>query len=110
MGYPYVWGGKSPSTGFDCSGLVYYVYKQFGYSIHRIAGDQAGDGVHVDPDDLQPGDILCFYSSADYIGHSAIYIGNGLFVHAANSRTGVVISDLSGYYSARGFEARRIVR
>ena len=110
VGYPYVWGGKSPSTGFDCSGLVYYVYKQFGYSIHRIAGDQAGDGVHVDPDDLQPGDILCFYSSADYIGHSAIYIGNGLFVHAANSRTGVVISDLSGYYSARGFEARRIVR
>ncbi len=109
VGYPYVWGGKNPSTGFDCSGLVFYVYKQFGYSLNRVASEQAKNGVPVSPGNLQPGDILCFYSSADYIGHVGIYIGNGMFVHAANSRTGVVITELSGYYTTRGYEARRIV-
>jgi len=109
VGYPYVWGGMDPSTGFDCSGLVYYVYKQFGYTLNRVAADQARNGVHVDPDKLQPGDVLCFYSSGSYIGHAGIYIGNNQFVHAANSRSGVIISDLTGYYATRGFEARRIV-
>ena len=109
VGYPYVWGGMDPSTGFDCSGLVYYVYGQFGYTLNRVAADQARNGVHVDPSNLQPGDVLCFYSSGDYIGHTGIYIGNNMFVHAANSRSGVIISELSGYYSTRGFEARRIV-
>ena len=109
VGYNYVWGGASPETGFDCSGLVYYVYKQFGYTLNRVAADQALNGVHVDPANLQPGDVLCFYSSGDYIGHTGIYIGNNLFVHAANSRSGVVVTELSGYYSGRGFEARRII-
>ena len=109
VGYPYVWGGADPSTGFDCSGLVYYVYSQFGYQLNRVAADQARNGVHVDPSQLQPGDVLCFYSSGDYIGHAGIYIGNNQFVHAANSRSGVIITDLSGYYSTRGYEARRIV-
>ena len=109
VGYPYVWGGMSPSTGFDCSGFVYYIYGQFGYSMNRVAADQARNGVHVDPNQLQPGDVLCFYSSGDYIGHVGIYIGNNQFVHAANSRTGVIVSDLSGYYNSRGFEARRII-
>lgn len=107
VGYNYSWGGKSPSTGFDCSGLVYYVYQQFGYTLNRVAADQALNGVHVD--DLQPGDVLCFYSGSSYIGHSGIYIGDGKFVHAANSATGVIVSSLEGYYSSRGYEARRIV-
>ncbi len=109
VGYPYTWGGMDPSTGFDCSGLVYYVYGQFGYSMNRVAADQARNGVHVDPSELQPGDVLCFYSSGSYIGHAGIYIGGNKFVHAANSRTGVIVSELSGYYADRGFEARRIV-
>ena len=109
VGYPYLWGGKDPSTGFDCSGFVYYVYGQFGYSLNRVAADQALNGVHVDADQIQPGDVLCFYSGGSYIGHTGIYIGGGMFVHAANSRSGVIISELSGYYSERGFEARRIV-
>ena len=109
VGYDYVWGGTSPSTGFDCSGLMYYVYSQFGYQLNRVAEDQARNGVHVDPSDLQPGDILCFYSNG-YIGHVGMYIGNGQFVHAANSRSGVIITDLTtGYYATRGYEARRIV-
>ena len=109
VGYNYCWGGASPETGFDCSGLVYYTYKNFGYTLNRVACDQAQNGVHVEPSDLQPGDILCFYSGGSYIGHVGIYIGDGKFVHAANSSTGVIISDLSGYYADRGYEARRII-
>ena len=109
VGYNYCWGGKSPETGFDCSGLVYYVYQQFGYTLNRVACDQANNGVHVEPDQLQPGDILCFYSGNDYIGHVGIYIGDNKFVHAQNSATGVVVSALEGYYASRGFEARRII-
>ena len=109
LGYDYCWGGKDPSTGFDCSGLVYYVYGQFGYTLNRVAQDQARNGVAVSADALQPGDILCFYSGSSYIGHVGIYIGDGKFVHAQNSATGVVITDLNGHYGQRGFEARRIV-
>ena len=109
VGYNYSWGGKDPSTGFDCSGLVYYVYSQFGYTLNRVAQDQALNGVAVNINDLQPGDILCFYSGTSYIGHVGIYIGDGKFVHAQNSVTGVVITDLGGHYGERGFEARRIV-
>lgn len=110
VGYPYSWGGKSPETGFDCSGFVYYVYSQFGYTLNRVACDQALNGVHVDPSNLQPGDVLCFYSNDNYyIGHTGIYIGNNKFVHASTSTTGVIITELGGYYFTRGYEARRIV-
>ena len=108
VGYPYVWGGTSPS-GFDCSGFVQYVYKQFGYQLNRIACDQALNGVAADINNLQPGDVLCFYSGNDYIGHVGIYIGDNKFVHASTSTTGVIVSELSGYYYNRGFIARRIV-
>ncbi len=110
VGYPYTWGGNSPATGFDCSGFVQYVYSQFGYNTSRVANDVLGDGVHVDPADIQPGDVLCFYSSSTYVGHVGIYIGNDTFVHAANSATGVVTTPLStGYYALRGYEIRRII-
>ena len=104
LGYPYLWGGSSPDTGFDCSGFVYYVYGHFGHTIQRVACNQALEGVHVDHDDLQPGDILCFYSSGDYIGHSGIYIGNGQFIHSSTYSTGVIISDLD----TDAYEARRL--
>ena len=110
VGYRYTWGGKAPETGFDCSGFVYYVYSQFGYTLNRVACDQAQNGVHVDPKDLQPGDVLCFYSNDNYyIGHTGIYIGNNKFIHASTSTTGVIITELGGYYFTRGYEARRIV-
>ena len=109
VGYPYCWGGTDPSTGFDCSGFVYYVYQQFGITLNRIAADQAQNGTAVDTANLRPGDVLCFYSSGSYIGHSGIYIGDGKFVHAASSTTGVIITDLAGNYSSRGFVARRIL-
>lgn len=107
-GFDYLYGGKTPETGFDCSGLVYYVYEQFGYGLNRIAADQAKNGVAVDPEDIRAGDILCFKSGSS-ITHAGIYLGDGLFIHAQSSDTGVVITELEGNYSQRGFEARRIV-
>ena len=110
VGTPYKWGGQSPESGFDCSGFVQYVYGQFGYTTSRVANDALSDGVHVDPVDLQPGDLLCFYSGNNYVGHLGIYVGDDMFVHAANSATGVVTTTLAtGYYATRGYEIRRIV-
>ena len=108
QGYPYTWGGTSPSTGFDCSGFTTYVYGHFGITLNRVACDQARNGVAVDISALQPGDLLCFYSSADYIGHVGIYIGNNRFIHSSTYTTGVIISELGGYYNTRGFIARRV--
>ena len=108
LGCPYSWGGRDPS-GFDCSGFVSYVYAHFGITLNRVAQDQAKNGYGVSASELQPGDILCFYSGSSYIGHVGIYIGFGKFIHAQNSATGVVITDLAGHYAERGFEARRIV-
>lgn len=107
VGYNYVWGGMSPETGFDCSGLVYYVYQQFGYELNRTASAQAGDGSHVENDALEPGDILCFYKNGG-IGHAGIYVGDGNYVHAQDSATGVIVSPLSERKG--GFEARRILK
>jgi cell wall-associated NlpC family hydrolase len=110
LGTRYTWGGKSPATGFDCSGFVQYVFSQFGYTTSSIANDVRNEGVHVDPADIQPGDVLCFYSGNNYVGHVGIYIGDNTFVHAANSEIGVVTTSLAvGYYAQRGYEIRRII-
>ena len=107
MGYSYVYGAESPEEGFDCSGLVYYVYQQFGHTLNRTAAAQASNGVHVELDAIEPGDILCFYNQGSYIGHCGIYIGDGNYVHAQDSATGVVISPLSE--RSCKIEARRIL-
>lgn len=108
---PYVWAGTSPS-GFDCSGLVYYVYKENGYSINRTAASIYQNGVYVDRSQLQAGDAICFTtgSSGGNIGHVGIYIGNDQFIHASSGSGRVVISSLSSaYYSSHYVGARRIV-
>jgi uncharacterized protein YgiM (DUF1202 family) len=110
LGVSYVYGGTSPS-GFDCSGFLYYVYRQCGYSITRTATSQNSDGVYVSRDNLQPGDIIIFYNSAmTAIGHAGMYIGNGQFIHASSGSGKVVISELSAtYYNTHYYSARRIV-
>ena len=107
VGYSYVYGAESPEEGFDCSGLVWYVYQQFGHTLNRTAAAQAKNGVHVELDAIEPGDILCFYNQGSYIGHCGIYIGGGNYVHAQDSSTGVVISPLSERTCK--IEARRIL-
>ena len=111
LGYPYVWAGMSPETGFDCSGLVNYVYSQHGYSLHRVAQDiYSYDGQSVPQSDLQPGDILCFGYSGSSIDHVGIYIGNDQFIHASTYTTGVIISDLaSRVYASPLMGIKRIV-
>ncbi|MDR0889888.1 MAG: C40 family peptidase [Oscillospiraceae bacterium] len=111
-GYDYVYGGKSPSTGFDCSGFVYYIYTYFGYSMYRTATDQLKNGVSVSKGELLPGDLVFFtdYVGGSSIGHVGIYIGDGNFIHAANPSKGVIITALdSPWYADRYYGARRIV-
>lgn len=110
LGYPYVYGGMSPS-GFDCSGFVGYVYKQCGYSLKRVASDiYYNNGVSVSKSELQTGDLVFFSNSSDSVGHVGIFISGTQFIHASSSRVGVIISDLSSsYYLQHYVGAKRII-
>ncbi|MHC1684041.1 MAG: NlpC/P60 family protein [Clostridiaceae bacterium] len=88
LGTPYVWGGSTPIPGFDCSGFMQYVYKHFGINISRTTYTQIYDGVEVDKNNLQVGDLVFFgdYNSPYHVG---MYAGNGMYIHAP--QTGDVI-------------------
>lgn len=111
LGYKYTSGGASPSKGFDCSGFTTYVYSHFGISLSRTSSGQNSNGVSVSKSEMKEGDIICFSGSSGSkrIGHVGIYVGGGKFIHSANSRQGVIISNVSGdgYYFV---SARRIIK
>lgn len=105
LGVPYVWGGASPS-GFDCSGLITYVYAQIGISLPHYTVSQYQLGISVSRDQLQPGDIVFFNG----LGHNGMYIGGGQFIHAPHTGDVVKISNLSdSWYAATWVGARRIL-
>jgi cell wall-associated NlpC family hydrolase len=103
LGVPYVWGGSTP-RGFDCSGLVSYVFAQIGVSVPHSSYAQFGMGTAISINALEPGDLV-FFTGASHVG---IYIGGGQFIHAPHTGDVVKISSQSGYYSSNFAGARRI--
>ena len=91
VGKPYVWGGKDPNTGEDCSGFTSYVYAHFGISIPSFSGAQRSCGQEVSYANAQAGDLIC------YAGHVAIYMGGGKIVHAKGTAYGIVGNDNATY-------------
>ena len=93
LGCEYRYSGKSPETGFDCSGLVWYVYGHFGIPLNRTAADQAKNGVPVPAEEIAPGDIILFYRGG-WIGHAGICLGDGQYIHSMDVGIGVVVSPM----------------
>ena len=111
LGCSYVSGGKTPSSGFDCSGFTKYVYSNFGYTLGNTAATQNNLGKDVNIEDIAIGDLILFYDEGKTkIGHTGIYIGDGNFVHAANASRGVVTDNLNtnSYYNTRIVSIKRI--
>jgi cell wall-associated NlpC family hydrolase len=113
LGVPYVYGGASPA-GFDCSGFIQYVFKEFGYSLARTAGDQSLFGFDVTLSELQPGDLLYFKGrnvNSSAIGHvgmvTAVKDGKIEFIHAAGKSVRMDVFNNSSYYVPRFIKARR---
>jgi cell wall-associated NlpC family hydrolase len=88
LGIPYLWGGTSPSTGFDCSGFTQYVFAHFGIKLGRTTYNQINDGYGVSKSELQAGDLVFFGKNNDPT-HMGIYIGNNTYIHSP--RTGDVL-------------------
>jgi cell wall-associated NlpC family hydrolase len=109
LGDAYVWGGASPQTGFDCSGLVQYVYGQAGVQLPRVTHEQFVVGQAVDRSALRTGDIVFFREPDGYIGHEGLYLGAGRFLHAPHTGDVVKISSLDEPYFDESFAGARRV-
>ncbi|MFN3310368.1 MAG: C40 family peptidase [Thermomonas sp.] len=109
LGTPYRYGGSSPEGGFDCSGLVSYVFRTIGIDLPRVSRAMASEGTRiVSRDALAEGDLV-FFGRRGRIDHVGIYIGNGQFLHAPRTGRDVTVSSLtSGYWARKYVEARRL--
>ena len=97
VGTPYRYGGSSPETGFDCSGLVFYSYAQSGASVPRTALDQFRTSRKISLADARPGDIV-FFQDQEKLSHVGIYLGRGQFVHAPSSGKRVTLAHIDTPY------------
>jgi cell wall-associated NlpC family hydrolase len=104
LGVPYVYGGSSPSSGFDCSGFVRYVYERFGVDLPHSSYADFNIGRSISRGALKPGDLVFFHG----LGHVGLYIGSGRFIHAPHSGTSVQVDSMSGWYAGRYDGARRL--
>lgn len=102
LGTPYLWGGTSPSTGFDCSGFTQYVYSHFGVSVGRTTYDQINDGVQVSRDSLKSGDLV-FFGAGGNPSHMGIYVGDNTYIHSPRTGDVIKVSAMtrSDYITAR---------
>jgi len=108
QGTPYVWGGTTPSPGFDCSGYIQYVYRNSGISLNRTSEQQFNNGVSVSRSDLRPGDLVFFHTYSSGASHVGIYAGNNTMINSSNG--GVSYDDMSdSYWSKRYLGARRVI-
>lgn len=110
VGTPYRWGGNSPETGFDCSGLINYVFSETaGLSLPRTTAGLS-ELPHAAPSgDLRPGDLLLFSTQGKRVNHAGIYIGEGRFLHAPSTGGRVRIDDLQASYWQRSYKSARRV-
>jgi len=104
LGVHYEWGGSSPQTGFDCSGLVRYVYGHFGIALPHSSFGDVVRGHRISRRWLEPGDLVFFYGAS----HVGIYVGSGRFIEAPHSGAAVRISTLRGSEGAGYSGARRL--
>ena len=109
VGKPYRYGGASPSTGFDCSGLVQWSYAQAGRKLPRSTDDQRVAAQRIRVSELRPGDLIFFDQEGKKHGHVGIYVGNGEFVHAPSSGKRVRRDRLNApYWTKHISEVRRL--
>lgn len=109
LGQPVVWGGASLAQGFDCSGLVQYVYRQAGINLPRTADLQFQVGSTVAPTALLPGDLVYFTTYEPGASHVGIYIGNDRFIHTSFSQSKVAIGNMQDdYFLQRYYGAKRL--
>ena len=110
LGWPVVWGGASPAGGFDCSGLVQYVYRRAGIELPRTADLQFLVGRAIAPAALRPGDLVYFTTYEPGASHVGIYIGRDKFIHTSFSQGVVAIGDMNdAYFVKRYYGAKRVL-
>jgi cell wall-associated NlpC family hydrolase len=123
LGMPYLWGGTTPalfdttgkylSGGFDCSGFVQYIYKNFDMNLPRTTMEQVNEGASVNINSLETGDLVFFKTNPavpSEISHVGIYIGNNKFMHSPKDNDAIKISELTGYYKDNFVIGKRLIK